>query len=131
MPSRPATRPRPLLLLGGAASVALALGALFTARSPDATNSDASPLDERCDLVAPGDSRAEAMGVIGLEGYRPGCGASLPCLVEVLPDGQRFPYSCEGEDCALLWVDGALRCHIDTGPDGIVRAVDLRTLPGP
>lgn len=123
----PGSKRRALAAIAGGIGITVAV--VLGLRAAD--EAPTLPLDERCALVAPGDSRAEAMVVIGPEGYRPGCGATLPCVVEVLPDGQRFSFSCEGADCALLWVEGDLRCDIDTGPDGIVRAVELRTLPAP
>ena len=77
-------------------------------------------LEAACDQIEPDDSAEEVFATLGVEGYKPGCGVTLPCLTLTLGNGSSVEYACEGDDCSLLWRSGASSCSVEMGPDLVV-----------
>ena len=106
-------RPRGRASLATVAVVAigLVLGAvLLVSLRDDAAEAD---LAERCASVGRGDTADEAFAVLGLDGYRPGCGSSTPCETVDLGGHDAIPWLCDPEDCSLLWRTGEIGCFVD------------------
>ncbi len=100
--------PVAVLLLGGG------IAALLVVAS--SRGAPARELAERCGTIAAGDTADEVLSRMGLEGYRPGCGASVPCEQVDLGGHQGVPWLCDPSDCSLLWRAGDVACFVDLDP---------------
>ncbi len=79
---------------------------------------DATPsLEDRCALVARGDTIEEAYRYLGRAGYRKGCGSVTPCeTLDLGPELGTWPWLCDPDDCSQLWRDGDDACLVELDP---------------
>jgi hypothetical protein len=105
-------KPLPAIAFGlGVAVLAFGL-AVATRDARDDAFADA------CGTLAVGDTGADAFLALGLDGYRPGCGDSLPCRTSDFGPHRDVRWACDGDDCSLLWRRGTSACYVDAVPDG-------------
>lgn len=100
--------PAAVLALGAALVALLVLSMRHGAPARD--------LSERCASVAAGDTADEVFARMGLEGYRPGCGSTVPCDHVDLGGLSAVPWLCDPDDCSLLWRAGEVGCFVDLDP---------------